>query len=181
MRKFRFSVAMLTLFAFGTLAGCSNTVASPDVADGIRKSLDQSGFTQVTVSQDRDKGVVTLAGPVTRQNEKAQAESLASALAGKQVVANQIAVIPPGFEQEARTMNSDRDDGISSNLNAALIQNNMHDNVKYEVKSGVVTLTGDVASEFQRARAAQVATGVPFVQQVVNTLQVKDQKASSSR
>jgi len=57
----------------------------------------------------------------------------------------------------------------------------MHNNVKYAVESGVVTLTGEVKSEDNRTRAENVATGVPNVQQVVNDLQVKDQKASSSR
>ena len=66
------------------------------------------------------------------------------------------------------------------NLDAALIQSKMHANVKYDVKSGVVTLTGEVNSEDKRVRAGQVATGVPNVQQVVNDLQVKSQKASSS-
>ena len=49
------------------------------------------------------------------------------------------------------------------------------------MKSGVVTLTGEVNSENKRARAEKVATGVPNVRQVVNDLQVKDQKASSSQ
>ena len=66
------------------------------------------------------------------------------------------------------------------NLDAALIQNRMHENVKYAVKSGVVTLTGDVNSQSRRDRAESVATRVPHVQQVVNNLQIKDQKASSS-
>jgi osmotically-inducible protein OsmY len=48
------------------------------------------------------------------------------------------------------------------------------------VKSGVVTLTGEVNSENERARAEKVAAGVPNVQQVVNNLQIKDQKASST-
>jgi osmotically-inducible protein OsmY len=78
-------------------------------------------------------------------------------------------------------VNSDLDQGIEKNLDAALIQNKMHDDVKYQVKSGVVTLTGEVISEDKRTRAGQVATGVPNVQQVVNDLQVKNQKASSSQ
>jgi len=53
--------------------------------------------------------------------------------------------------------------------------------VKYEVKNGVVTLTGEVNSQNKRARAEQVAIRVPNVQQVVNNLQIKDQKASSSQ
>ena len=67
------------------------------------------------------------------------------------------------------------------NLDAASIQNKMHDNVKCAVKSGVVTLTGDVNSQQQRDDAEKVAKGVPNVQQVVNDLQVKNQKARSSK
>ena len=181
MKKLRLSVAMLTLVAVGTLAGCSGTAASPDVADGIRKSLDQAGFKDVSVSQDREKGIVTLGGQVGSENDKAQAESLAKSLAGAQVVADQIAVIPKGVEKEAKAVNSNLDEGIEKNLDAALIQNRMPDKVKYEVKSGVVTLTGEVNSQHKRDRAEQVATNVPNVKQVVNDLQVKDQKASSSQ
>jgi len=32
------------------------------IGDGSRKSLDQAGFKDVSVSQDRDKGIVTLSG-----------------------------------------------------------------------------------------------------------------------
>jgi len=182
MKTFRLSVAMLALLAAGTLAGCSGTAAkSPDVSDSIRKSLDQAGLKDVSVSQDRDKGIVTLSGKVTSDGDKTQAETLAKSLAGTQVVADQIAVIPVGLESEAKAVNSDLDDGIEKNLDAALIQNKLHDSVKYTVKSRVVTLTGEVNSENKRTRAAQIATGVPNVLQVVNDLQVKDQKASSSQ
>jgi osmotically-inducible protein OsmY len=79
-------------------------------------------------------------------------------------------------------MNSDLDQGIEKNLDAALIQNKIHDSVKYAVKNGVVTLSGEVNAEATRTRAEAVATGVPNVQQVVNDLQVtKDRKASSSQ
>jgi len=147
---------LLALIAAGIMAGCSTTAAkSPDVSDSIRKSLDQAGLKDVTVSQ-------------------------AKSFAGAQVVADQIAVIPVGGEKDAKAVNSDLDNGIEQNLDAALIQNQMHDNVKYKVKSGVVTLSGEVNSENKRTRAQQVASGVPNVLQVVNDLQVKNQKASSS-
>jgi hyperosmotically inducible periplasmic protein len=181
MKKLRLSVAILALLAVGILAGCSGTTKSPDVSDSIRKSLDQAGFKDVTVSQDRDKGIVTLGGKVTSENDKSQAESLAKSLASTQVVADQIAVIPGGVEKEAKAVNSDLDDGIEKNLDAALIQNKMHDNVKYDVKSGVVTLTGEVNSQSRRDQAERVAAGVPNVKQVVNDLQVKNQKATSSQ
>ena len=182
MKKLRLSVAMVALLAVWILAGCSQTATkSPDVSDSIRKSLDQAGFKDVTVSQDRDKGIVTLGGQVASENDKSQAESLAKSLAGAQVVADQIAVIPVGAEKEAKAVNSDLDQGIEKNLDAALIQNQLHKSVKYEVKNGVVTLTGEVNAEDKRTRAEKVATGVPNVTQVVNNLQVKNQKASSSQ
>ncbi|MDQ5987026.1 MAG: hypothetical protein CSYNP_02762 [Syntrophus sp. SKADARSKE-3] len=182
MKKIIISVVMLTLLVAGFLAGCSGTsLRSPDVADNIRKSMDQAGFKEITVSQDRDKGIVTLSGQVARDNDKLLAESLAKSLAGSQVVANQIAVIPMGQEKETKTVNSDLDQGIEKNLDAALIQNKMHDDVKYKVKSSVVTLTGDVNSQNKREQAEQLAMRVPNVKQVVNDLQVKNQKASSSR
>jgi hyperosmotically inducible periplasmic protein len=182
MEKIRLSVATLTLLAVGTLASCSGTPAkSPDVSDGLRKSLDLAGLKDVSISQDRYKGIVTLGGHVPNDGEKMQAESLAKSLAGTQVVADQIAVLPPGLENEAKAVNSDLDEGIEKNLDAALIQSKLQKTVKSEVKNGVVTLTGEVNSQNKRARAETVATGVPNVQQVVNNLQIKDQKASSSQ
>jgi hyperosmotically inducible protein len=182
MKALRLSVPVLVLLAAGTLAGCSGSAAkSPEVSDSIRKSLDQAGFKDVSVSQDRDKGIVTLGGQVGSEFDKSQAESLAKSLAGAQVVADQIAVIPVGVEKQAKAVNSDLDEGIEKNLDAALIQNKLSHSVKFEVKSAVVTLTGEVNSEYKRDRAEKVASRVPNVKQVVNDLQVKDQKASSSQ
>jgi hyperosmotically inducible protein len=163
------------------LAGCSTAATqAPDVSAGLRTSLDQAGLKNVSVSQDREKGVVTLGGQVPAPGDKMQAESIAKSVAGTQVVANQIAVIQPGGESEARKINSDLDKGIESNLDAALIYNKLHDRVKYSVRNNVVTLTGEVSSQSERALSEQVASTVPNVQQVVNELQVKRQKATSS-
>jgi osmotically-inducible protein OsmY len=123
---------------------------------------------------------VTLSGNVAADADKAQAESIATSIATGQIVSNQIAVVPPGAESQAKAVNSDLDAGIEKNLDAALIQNKLHNGVKYDVKSGVVTLTGEVNSESKRARVEQVALTVPNVRQVVNELQVKGQKATSS-
>ena len=74
---------------------------------------------------------------------------------------------------------SDLDKGVEQNLDAALIQNGLHDEVKYSVKTGVVTLTGAVDSQAKRSQADRVASSVPNVKQVVNELEVKNQKATS--
>jgi hyperosmotically inducible protein len=181
MRHLISSISLLVLLGIGTLAGCSSEPAkSPEVSDAIRKSLDQAGLKDVSVSQDRDKGVVTLGGKVPADTDKFQAETIAKSMAAGQVVADQIAVVPPGVESDAKAINSDLDKGIEKNLDAALIQNRMNKTVKYDVTSGVVTLKGEVNSQSKRAFAEKVATAVPNVKQVVNELQVKNQKASST-
>jgi osmotically-inducible protein OsmY len=182
MKTLKRYLTLLALLVAGTLVGCSTTsTQSPEVSDSIRKSLDQANLKDVSVSQDRDKGVVTLGGHVGAEGDKSQAESIAKSVASGQVVSNQIAVIPPGAESDAKAVNSDLDKGVEKNLDAALIQRRLHKSVKYGVKNGVVTLTGEVNSQSQRAQAERVATSVPNVKQVVNELQVKNQKASSSK
>jgi osmotically-inducible protein OsmY len=85
-------------------------------------------------------------------------------------------------EHDAKPVNSDLDKGIDKNLDAALVQNGVRDGVKYDVKNGVVTLKGEVNSQTKREQLTKIASSVPvpYVQQVVNELQVKDQKATSS-
>jgi osmotically-inducible protein OsmY len=103
MKATKLLVILLTLFAVGTVVGCSRfSSKSPDVSDNVRKSLDQAGLKDVSVSQDHDKGIVTLGGQVTSEDQKAQAESLAKSLSGTQVVANQIAVLPVGSEEKQK-------------------------------------------------------------------------------
>ena len=180
MKKLNQYLMILMLLAVGSMIVCSgSSTKSADVSDNIRKSLDQAGLKAVSVTQDRDKGVVTLGGNVAAAADKTQAESIAASIATGQVVANQIAVVPPGGESAAKTVNSDLDAGIDKNLDAALIQDKLHQGVTYEVKSGVVTLNGEVTSQSRRAQVEQAASTVPNVLQVVNELQVKDQKASS--
>jgi osmotically-inducible protein OsmY len=126
-------VTFLTLLIVGTLLGCSSTPQSPDVTDGIRKSLDQAGLKDVSVRQDRDKGV----GDSASCRESSY----------------------------SKTVNSDLDKGIEKNLDAALIQHRLHKGAKYDVKNGVVTLTGEVNSQASRAQVKNVASAVLNVQQ----------------
>jgi osmotically-inducible protein OsmY len=181
MKTLKPCFTLLAAVVVGTLVGCSTaSTKTADVSDSIHTSLDQANLKDVSVNQDRDKGVVTLGGHVATESDKSQAESIARSMAGAQVVSNQIAVIPPGAESEAKSVNADLDKGIESNLDAALIKQRLHESVKYAVKNHVVTLTGDVDSQSKRARAEEVASAVINVQQVVNELQVKKQKATES-
>jgi osmotically-inducible protein OsmY len=180
MKMLKPGLLLLAVVAIGALAACSSSTKSANVSGGIRTSLDQAGLKGVSVSEDHDKGVVTLGGQVAADADKMQADSIARSLAGGQVVANQIAVNPLGAEHDAKKMSSDLDKGIEGNLDAALLQGKLHKDVSYAVNHQVVTLSGEVDSQSKRVQAQDITAAVPNVQQVVNTLQVKEQKASSS-
>jgi hyperosmotically inducible protein len=181
MRSNILSGALLGMLAVGTVSGCSSTLTkSVDVADTIRQSLVQAGLKDVSVSQDRDKGVVTLTGTTTSEGDKSQAESIAKSIGAGQVISDQIAVRPPGGESIAKKVDSDLDGGIEKNFDAVLIQHRLDSDVKYAVKNGVITLTGNVNSQARRDSVEHLAAGVPNVKEVVNELEVKDQKASST-
>jgi len=171
---------VLTLMLAATLA-CTTNAKSPDVTGSIRNDLKQAGLNDVSVSQDRDKGVVTLSGNVASDADKDRADSIAKARAGNQVVSNEIGVRPNGDESTARKVDSDLDAGINKNLDAMLVQHKLKDNVRYNVENGVVTLKGSVPSPTQRTSVENMAQQVPNVKQVVNELEVKHQKASSTK
>jgi hyperosmotically inducible periplasmic protein len=173
--------ALLILLGAGTLSGCSSTPSrSADVTDSLRKALNEAGLKEVSISQDRDKGVVTLTGIALSEADKIQAETIARSIAGPQVVADEIAVRPPGGESIAKKVDADLDAGIEKNFDAVLVKRKLDGDVKYGVKNGVITLTGEVNSQIRRAAVEQLAAGVPNVKQVVNELEVKGQKASST-
>ena len=90
MKTLKLCSSVLALLVVTTLVGCSTTTKSPDVSDSIRKSLDQAGLKDVEVSQDRDKGVVTLGGHVAAEADKVQAESIAKSNAAGQVVGSDV-------------------------------------------------------------------------------------------
>ena len=74
---------------------------------------------------------------------------------------------------------SQNDAQIESDVMKSL-ENKRFKDVKASVKNGVVTLTGDVTSQDDRTRARHVSSTVFNVQQVVNELRLKGQKATSS-
>lgn len=176
----KFVTAGLTSLGLAVLlAGCASNLA-PDVAGSIRNSLKQQGLTSVSVSQDRAKGVVTLGGNVQQPQDKTRAEQIAQPLAQGQVVADEIAVVPQGAEAgAAKSMYSDLDRGIQANLDAAFIRADIK-GISHSTTNGVVTLKGNLDTPQLRQSAEQVAAQVPNVQQVVNEIDVKDQRATTT-
>jgi osmotically-inducible protein OsmY len=162
-----------TLLCVGALAACSTSAKAPDVTDAVRRALTQSDLKDVTVSQDRDKGIVTLSGHVSSDVDKARAEAVAKAQAPADIVANQIIVTPPGGESDARTISTALDSGIEKNLKAELLKQHVGSGIHYAVKAGVVTLTGEVASRSVKGTVATIASEVPNVTQVIDELTIK--------
>lgn len=180
MRK-PISLLGLLFAGFLTLAGCQTQPAkSPDVKDSVRIALDQAGLRDVSVSQDRDKGVVTLTGTVASDSERTQAGSIAASIANGQVIANQVGVRPPGAESTAKDVDSALDKGIEKNLDALFLQHKWNHAISYDVKNGVVTLKGETASQSRRNLIEKSTAAVPNVRQVVNEIDVPKQKASTS-
>jgi hyperosmotically inducible protein len=174
------SILGVVALTAATFAGCSTTQKAPDVAGNVRNSLKQAGLNDVSVNQDRDKGVVTLTGNVNTDADKTRAESIAKPIAGNEVLADEINVVPPNVKSDAKAVNSDVDKAIDKNVDAALIENGFRHGITHEVKSGVVTLKGTVDSDQQRNELAKAASSVPNVRQVVNEIQTKHQRATSS-
>jgi hyperosmotically inducible periplasmic protein len=172
--------SLLIGMALAITLACTNTKA-PDVTDNIRHALDSAGLSDVHVSQDRDKNVVTLSGNVPTDEDKARAESIAKSEAGSAVVADEIGVRPKGDEGTAKKVDSALDSGIDKNLEAMLVEHKMNRAVRYDVNNGVVTLKGDVPSQGQRSNVEKLAQQVPNVKQVVNELEVKNQRATSTK
>lgn len=181
MRNSHHLLAYAALLTSSLLFGCGgNGPKFPDVSDDIRNSLDQAGLREVKVSQDRTLGVVTLSGDVQSSDDKDRAETITKSRAAGQVVSDQIGIRPAGNESDARKVSSDLDKAIDKNLDAALVQRKVKDGISYDVNNGVVTLKGSVNSQARRQQIEKIASSVPNVKQVVNELQVKTQKATSS-
>ena len=181
MKSLKVVSALYVAIAIAASLGCSDRSKAPDVSNDIRHALNEGGLNDVSVSQDREKGVVTLGGKVRTDDDKARAESIAKSIAGSEVVSNEIGVRPNGDEGTAKKVDSDLDSGIDKNLDAMLVRHKLKNDVRYDVSNGVVTLKGTVPSQDRRSSVQKLAEQVPNVKQVVNELEVKHQRASSSK
>jgi len=187
MRKFaspRTSLPGLAVVLIATLAiaGCHNQPAHPDEKSAVTNSLNGSSLNDVSVSQDRDKGVITLTGNVASDDQKTQAETLAKQAAPDYTIADEIGVRPPGAEGQAGSVASKLDSGIEDNFKVAIKAHKSLDDqsISASAKNGTLVLKGTVKTAAQKKEAAALAKQVPNVQQVVNELEVKPEKHSTS-
>ncbi len=163
------------------LAGCNNKESHPDEKSAVTNSLNSNNLGAVDVSQDRDKGVITLKGNLDSDAKKAQAETLAKQAASDYTIANEIGVRPPNADN-AGAAASNRDSAIEDNFKASLKENKaLNDqSISYSAKNGTLVLTGSVKTAAQKKEAEKLAKGIQNVQQVVNEIEVKPGKHSTS-
>jgi hyperosmotically inducible periplasmic protein len=165
-----------------TVAGCSRD-NHPDVKYAVDSAMTQNGLGVVTVSQDREKGVITLKGDVVSEDQKAQAETVARQAAPGYTIANEIGVRPIGMESQAKSVDSNLDNAIEDNYKAALkAHKNLDDqSISADAKNGTLVLKGSVKTQAQRQEAVTLAKAVPNVQDVVNEIEVKPDKHSTAQ
>jgi hyperosmotically inducible protein len=181
-RRIGMSVLGAMFLAMFLLIGCNKDTQRPDVKDAVDSAMTQNNLGVVKVSQDRDKGVLTLTGDVISADDKARAESVAKQAAPGYTVANELGIRPQGAESQAKAVDSNLDSGIEDNYKAALKANkNLDDqSISYDAKNGTLMLKGSVKTAAQKAEAAKLAKGVPNVKEVVNTIEVKNDKHSTA-
>jgi len=162
------------------VAGC-NKASHPDEKSAVTDALKNNNLSAVSVSQDRDKGVMTLKGNLDSQDLKSQAENLAKQAAPDYTVADEIGVRPPGAS-EAGSVASNLDSAIEDNYKAMIKAHaSLNDqSIDCSAKNGTLVLKGSVKTAKQKKEAEDIAKKVPNVQQVVNEIEVKPGKHSTA-
>ena len=121
-----------------------------------------------------NNGVVTLTGFVRSFMQKYQAEADAKRVAGVVAVANDIEIRLPGVDERPDPeIARDAIQRIKSELPFA------RDEIRVVVKSGWVTLEGEVEWNYQRGRAEAAVRRVRGLKGVTNSIEVKPHVAPS--
>src|SRR5215472_7184710 len=162
------------------VAGC-HSAQHADEKDAVTNSLKTNSLGEVSVSQDRDKGVMKLSGDVATDAQKDQAGTLAQQAAPDYQIANEIGV-RPAAESQAGAVASALDNGIEDNFKAMIKEHKALDDqsIHGSSKNGTLEVKGSVKTEAQKKEVETLAKKVPHVDQVVNELEVKPNKHSTA-
>jgi osmotically-inducible protein OsmY len=141
--------------------------ADPEIAEAIRAAAAYDPrLSAADLKISVDGGAVTLRGSVGTYSGKFAAEDLAHNTVGVTKVENQLAVRPSGAVADSTVQRA---------VQSALLWNpytNAFD-IDITVKSGVVTLTGEVDTAFSRATATDVSSSIDGVRDIDNNIKVK--------
>jgi hyperosmotically inducible protein len=134
--------------------------------------LSEPGVSPTSVNVDTQEGVVTLFGEVANANDKAAAERSAKKVDGVKSVKNELQVVA---KADAKRVDA-RDDQLEKTVKERIRERAglKHDQIKVEVKNGVVRLTGTVDGATDRINALTVARSTEGVKSVIDDLKIDD-------
>lgn len=133
----------------------------------------EPAVTEAEIGVTVKNGAVTLTGTVPSYLEKIAAKRAARRVAGVRAIADEIEVHLP-----CETMATDEE--IAQRI-AQVIEWNTQiptDDVKAEVRNGMVTLSGDVDWNFQRTYSHRQIEGIKGVISVTNNIRVRERPAA---
>ena len=157
--------------------GCSQHRAStPSEKQAVVDALKNAGYDKINVSEDRDKGVITLKGDIATQADKEKAEGVARETASNSVIANEL-LVTGADKGLAKEVSGDNDDAIKARFKEWVAANHLkNQHVSADVNNGVLTLTGNVDTEAQRTMFEKDTAKIEGVTEVVNKLEVKTRR-----
>ncbi len=164
----------LLVAATAASGACGRGTDVQKMADGALDSIALDG--KVDAHFDRGSKVLRLTGTVDSDREKLQAfEVVTAAIGAYAQVANEVVV--RGLQAEAA---DDLDDGIAERFKT-LMKNApelARGDIDFRIKNGVVTLSGKTTDAAASQRIEDIATSIPGVTQVVNSLAIDAAKAA---
>ena len=164
----RAKIAIAALIGIACIgAGCHR---GPETKNNVRKALDQANMQQVEVKVDRDANIVHLEGTVGSMEQRTRAQEVADAVVGTTGrVLNEVTV--KGVNDENA---GDLDRQIQKTLDKMIDDDPTFKqrDINFEVKNGMVAITGEVRNEFEKNRVGEVTKVAPGVKDVANGLQI---------
>jgi hyperosmotically inducible periplasmic protein len=181
VRKEIFIGSVVVLAGVLAIAGCQNRQQHPDEQSAVTSALQTNNLGSVNVSQDRQKGVITLTGDVSSEDQKAQAAATAKQAAPDYTIADEIGIAPQTAANQAGPAASSLDSAIEDSYKAEIKgHRNLDDqSIDYSAKNGTLVLKGSVKTAAQKREAEKLAKDVPNVQQVVNEIEIRPGKHST--
>jgi osmotically-inducible protein OsmY len=136
-----------------------------------KTALSRAGIENLTADYDSKEKTVHLSGTVPTAADREKAGEVATeAVAPYAQVANEVTV----QGRDASTAD-DLDSGLSTRLENLVDQDQSlaRTDIDFDVKNGIVTISGNVQTSAQRNQVEQLARSQPGVKDVVNSLEVK--------
>ena len=154
------------------VAGCSSGPKVSNSEPTVTSSLAQDNLSNLIVSQDRKKGVITLTGTVPSQLKKLQAEDIVREAAPKYTLADETTVVPPPSAVVQGPSATDL--AIQHEFNQEVKKHRYlaDDDITAKSTQGDVDLIGTVRTNFDKREAAKLAESIPNVRKVENDLKV---------